>query len=89
MSTLTLREVEGGTEVTYSILMEPVFFVQPLIGPYVLKRLLRNGGTDAIARMERFANASDRTPKDFAARGLIVSDEKSQPCAEWFASSAS
>ncbi len=89
VSTWTLREVEGGTEVTYSILMEPDFFVPPLIGPYVLKRRLRSGGTDAIARMERFANASDRTPKDFAARGLVMREEQPQPCAEWFAASAS
>jgi len=50
-----LRPVEGGTEVTYRLVIDPNFWVPPVIGPWVLKRELRAGGERAIYRIERLA----------------------------------
>lgn len=79
-----LRELDEGTEVTYSIVMEPSFFIPPLVGPYVLKRRLKKGAGGAIDRMERFARASEATDEAFAERGLSV-DEAEDDCDTWFA----
>lgn len=45
----------GGTVVSYRLLMEPDFWVPPLVGPYVIKRKFRNQGSDAIDRIEAIA----------------------------------
>jgi hypothetical protein len=37
--------------------MEPDFWVPPVVGPWFLKRTLMRGGTRAINRIERIANA--------------------------------
>lgn len=50
-----LRPVEGGTEVTYRLVIDPDFWVPPVIGPWVLKRELRAGGERALYRIERLA----------------------------------
>src|SRR5690606_21084167 len=50
-----LTPVEGGTEVLYELVMEPDFWVPPLIGPWIMKRELRQGGERAIYRIERLA----------------------------------
>jgi len=49
------REEGGGTVVIYAFRMKPKFFIPPLIGPAILKSKLRNGGTDAIQRIEALA----------------------------------
>lgn len=49
------REEEGGTVVVYALVMEPKFFIPPLIGPALMKRKLKSGGTDAIDRIEAVA----------------------------------
>ena len=52
-----LEPVGDGTNVTYKLEMEPDFWVPPVIGPWFLKRTLMKGGTRAIERIERIANA--------------------------------
>jgi hypothetical protein len=42
--------------------MKPKFFIPPLIGPAILKNKLKNGGVNAIDRIE--ALARDYTPDD-------------------------
>jgi len=56
-------EPEGdGTLMTYEFEMEPAFWVPPVIGPFLIKRELREGGIDAIDRIE--AIAQGREPKE-------------------------
>jgi hypothetical protein len=50
-----LEPVEGGTRVTYRLIMEPDFWVPPVVGPWALKKTLLRGGTRAINRIERLA----------------------------------
>lgn len=45
----------AGTVVTYNLEFEPKFWVPPVIGPYVIKRKLRNDGGDAVDRIEAIA----------------------------------
>lgn len=55
-------EVDGdGTLMTYDFVMEPSFWVPPVIGPFLIKRTLREGGVDAIDRIE--ALALGKTPE--------------------------
>lgn len=51
----TFMPVDGGTQMTYSMVMEPDFFVPPIVGPFILKRILRSGGARVISRIERIA----------------------------------
>jgi hypothetical protein len=51
----TFAAAEGGTRMTYSMVMEPDFFVPPIVGPFILKRILRSGGARVISRIERIA----------------------------------
>jgi len=51
----TLEPEESGTSMTYRLVMEPDFWVPPLIGPWVLKQRLARGGRGAINRIERLA----------------------------------
>jgi len=57
-------EESGGTRVRYELLMEPDFWVPPAIGPYLIKRKLRDDGGDALDRIEdlaqRLGDASGR-----------------------------
>lgn len=55
------REQDDGTIVNYRLEMKPKFWVPPLIGPYVIKRRLREGGADAIERIEAIAQNKERT----------------------------
>jgi hypothetical protein len=49
-------EPEGsGTRVTYELEMEPDFWVPPVLGPWFLKRKLRDGSARAVDRIERLA----------------------------------
>lgn len=53
--TWTFAEEGDGTVVSYHILMKPKFWVPPGIGPYMIKRKLKNDGGDAIDRIEAIA----------------------------------
>lgn len=46
---------DGGTLVTYDLTMKPKFWVPPGIGPYFIKRKLKNNGGDAVDRIEKIA----------------------------------
>ncbi|HNP62433.1 MAG TPA: hypothetical protein PKH39_00780 [Woeseiaceae bacterium] len=46
---------DGGTIVTYDLVMKPKFWVPPGIGPYLIKRKLKNNGGDAVNRIEKIA----------------------------------
>ena len=56
-----LQREGRGTLLIYDFEMEPGFWVPPVIGPYVIQRSLRSGGSDAIDRIE--ALALGRTPE--------------------------
>lgn len=53
--TWTFAAEGNGTVVAYHILMKPKFWVPPGIGPYIIKRKLKNHGGDAIDRIEAIA----------------------------------
>ena len=55
ISEWTLEPEAGGTSMTYTLTMEPDFWVPPLIGPWVLKQRLERGGAGAVNRIERLA----------------------------------
>lgn len=46
---------DGGTVVTYDFEMKPKFWIPPGIGPYVIKRKLKDSGGQAIDRIEAIA----------------------------------
>jgi uncharacterized protein YndB with AHSA1/START domain len=46
-----------GTKMIYEFEMEPAFWVPPVIGPFYIKRALRDGGTRAVDRIEALAQA--------------------------------
>ena len=48
-------EERGGTRVRYKLRMEPDFWVPPAIGPYLIKRKLKNDGGEALDRIEDIA----------------------------------
>ncbi len=49
------RAQDGGTVVIYDLKMRPKFWIPPGIGPYLIKRKLRNNGNQAIDRIEVIA----------------------------------
>ena len=49
------HEEADGTVVIYAFRMKPKFFIPPLIGPAILKSKLKNGGINAIDRIEAIA----------------------------------
>ena len=55
------RFEDNGEHVTihYRLEMEPGFWVPPLIGPYIMKKKLVDGATDAMQRVEKRAQAFD------------------------------
>lgn len=50
-----LQSVDNGTLLIYEFNMEPAFWVPPVVGPYFIKRSLRDGGEDAVDRIEAMA----------------------------------
>lgn len=64
--TWTFSEENGGTVVVYNLRMKPKFWVPPGIGPYLIKRKLKNDGGDAIDRIEVIARGIGQDP------GLII-----------------
>jgi hypothetical protein len=57
----TLKKDGDGALLVYDFELEPDFWVPPVIGPYIMKRVLRRGGTDAVDRIE--ALAQGKMPK--------------------------
>lgn len=51
-----------GTLMTYNFEMEPAFWVPPVIGPFLIKRTLREGGIDAVDRIEALAQGREPMP---------------------------
>ena len=49
--TWVFNAAEGGTLVTYHLYMRPGFWVPPAIGPYMIKRKLRQEGGSALDRI--------------------------------------
>jgi hypothetical protein len=56
-----LRQDGDGVLLVYDFELEPDFWVPPVIGPYIMKRVLKRGGTDAVDRIE--ALAQGKKPK--------------------------
>jgi polyketide cyclase/dehydrase/lipid transport protein len=54
----------GGTNMVYELVMEPDFWVPPLVGPLYLKRKLSSGGERAVRRIERLARQLEGLPVD-------------------------
>lgn len=63
----TFAPEADGTRMTYTLVMEPDFFVPPIVGPFVLKRILRSGGARVISRIERIASG-EQLPRRSASR---------------------
>ena len=53
--TWTFQAADEGTIVRYALKMKPSFWIPPLIGPYLMKKKLRDDGSDAFNRIERIA----------------------------------
>jgi hypothetical protein len=53
-------ERDGGTVVTYNLSMAPKFWIPPGIGPYLIKRKLKNNGDEAVDRIELIAQGIGR-----------------------------
>ena len=53
--TWTFWDDGDGTVVRYELIMKPDFWIPPVIGPYLMKRKLRDDGSDAINRIEQIA----------------------------------
>lgn len=51
-----------GTNVVYKLEMDPDFWVPPVVGPWILKRTLMEGGTNAVNRIERIARRESGRP---------------------------
>jgi hypothetical protein len=56
-----LESRDGGTFVTYSLEMEPDFWVPPVIGPWVIKKRLEQDARPALDRIERIAQENSTT----------------------------
>lgn len=54
-----LEEDGDGTMMTYYFKMEPAFWVPPVVGPFMIKRTLREGGIDAVDRIEALAQGKE------------------------------
>ena len=53
--TWLFRTEDDGTIVRYELKMKPDFWIPPVVGPYFMKRKLRNEGGEAIDRIEQIA----------------------------------
>lgn len=58
--TWTFADDTGGTIVRYQLKMKPAFWVPPFIGPYLIKRKLREDGAAALDRIETIAQERAR-----------------------------
>ena len=59
----TFTEEAGGTRVIYRLTMVPAFWVPPAIGPWLIKRKLRDDGGEAIDRIEEVAREYAAPPE--------------------------
>ena len=59
VSEWSIEAAGTGSRVIYTLEMEPDFWVPPLIGPPLLKRTLKRGGTRALDRIESLAQEVD------------------------------
>lgn len=50
-----LEPAENGTRMRYVLVMEPKFWVPPVVGPWFIKRAIASGGLRAVQRIERMA----------------------------------
>jgi len=57
----TLVPEGNGTLMIYDFEMIPSFWVPPVVGPYYIKRTLRDGGRDAVDRIEAIARGEEPT----------------------------
>ncbi len=57
-----LSHVDGRTELIYRFEMEPAFWVPPVIGPYYIRRALRDGAVRAVNRIEAVALGREPEP---------------------------
>lgn len=51
----TLRDDDDGTLIRYEALLEPQFWIPPVIGPFVIKTAIRTRGIRAARRLEALA----------------------------------
>jgi hypothetical protein len=56
----TLTPEGEGTRVHYRMALEPNFWLPPMIGPTLLRRILMRGGVDAVERIEELAQEQER-----------------------------
>ena len=56
----TLTPEGGGTRVHYRMALEPDFWLPPMVGPTLLRRILLRGGVDAVERIEELAQEQER-----------------------------
>ena len=55
ISEWSLSEEDDGTVISYHQELDPAFWVPPLIGPMIIKKIMRKGGRRAIFRVEYYA----------------------------------
>ena len=53
--TWEFTEEDDGTLIRYQLEMRPKFWIPPLIGPYVIKKKMRDDGVNALDRIEAIA----------------------------------
>ena len=58
--TWEFSEEGSGTLIHYQLEMRPKFWVPPVIGPYVLKKQMREDGVDALDRIEAIAQDKEQ-----------------------------
>jgi len=56
----TLTPEGEGTRVHYRMALEPNFWLPPMIGPTLLRRILLRGGVEAVERIEELAQEQER-----------------------------
>ena len=59
----TLTPEGEGTRIHYRMALEPDFWLPPMIGPTLLRRILIRGGVDAVERIEELAQEQERIAK--------------------------
>ncbi|MDH4048060.1 MAG: hypothetical protein OEW68_06495 [Gammaproteobacteria bacterium] len=57
-----LKPDGNGALLAYEFELEPSFWVPPVIGPFVMKRVLKAGGADAVERIEAVAQGKKPKP---------------------------
>ncbi len=61
-SVWNLEAVGDKTRLDFAFDFEPDFWVPPVVGPYVVKKVLRKGGVDALDRIEALARQKQAQP---------------------------